>query len=1161
MNDDQDARRLIRQALDETLVVEAAAGTGKTTELVGRIVRLIETGAAKVSGLVAVTFTEKAAGELKLRLRQALEEARAPAGDAGQLERAVARLEEAQVGTIHAFCTELLRERSVEAGVDPEFVTMDEVEAKRLFARAFDHWFAEQLNDPPPGIRRALRRWPGRRFAPGSVRASWGPWERIRAAGWSLVEWRDFPARWRPPDFDRDAALLDVRRSVLELADRLERSCLDHADKFFRDLAGLRDLAGSLREADEIDAADADGVEGQLVALLDGQYGRRVSWPSGGSAKNYRRELPRDALREQHKALIASLRAFKAGADAQIAASLQSELQGAIEVYEGLKRRTGRVDFVDLLLLTRNLLRDDAHARAAFQERFTHILIDEFQDTDPLQAEILLLLASNDTSQADWRSARVHPGKLFLVADPKQSIYRFRRADVGTYLEVKDQLLAQGARCVQLSRSFRAVPNIQRCINATFEPEMTGDRQALAADYVPLTPHRRDAEMPPSVVALPVPRPYGAYGKVTKAAIEASLPRAVGAFVAWVVQESGWSVVGRDGKEEAVQARHVCLLFRRMAGYFAGDVGRTYTEALEARGVRHLLVGGRSFHKREEVEVVRTALTAIEWPDDELSVFATLRGPLFAVGDEALLVYRSEYGRLNPLRLPDDTFAADLEPLRLALRILAALHRRRNRRSLASTLSALLEETRAHAALVLRPAGEQALANVLHLVEMARRFERGGGVSFRGFVEYLIELAAGEDAQEAPILEEESDGVRLMTVHKAKGLEFPIVVLADPTAGGQTRVTRVVEVGARRATQALEGWRPAALDHHQEVELRRQAAEDMRLAYVAATRARDLLVVPVVGSERYASGWLAPFNKALYPLPQEPPPEPAPGCPAFGTETVVAPPNIFVAEDAVQPGQYRLRRAPGAGAGEYRVVWWDAALLDRPLGPPPGIRHKELLEEVADDSAAKAAAQSFAVWTAAHRECLRQASQESVSVVSVTDAASLPEAVIAELLGDTSPEVAVEVVAEAPAPAPRVGGRRFGTLVHAVLATVPLDASPDAVAEVARLQSAILGALPEEESTATTRVLKALDHPLLKRALASSSCHRETPVTFRAMDMIVDGVVDLAFEDDQGWHVVDFKTDIEIDRGIADYTLQLRLYARGLAAATRRPVDATLLRI
>ena len=222
---------------------------------------------------------------------------------------------------------------------------------------------------------------------------------------------------------------------------------------------------------------------------------------------------------------------------------------------------------------------------------------------------------------------------------------------------------------------------------------MVEDAEALQPGYVPLSPSRPDRAGQPAVVVLPVPRPYG-IRNVTKKAIEESLPDAVGAFLQWVLQDSGWTVSERsqvtgEWSDVPVQARHVCLLFRRFTS-FGEDMTREYVEALEARDIPHLLVGGKSFHNREEIETIRAALTAIEWPDDELSLFATLRGALFAIGEETLFEYHHHFRRFSPYQVPEN-LTARLQPVGEALTLLRALHQRRNSRPVADTLSGVTE--------------------------------------------------------------------------------------------------------------------------------------------------------------------------------------------------------------------------------------------------------------------------------------------------------------------------------------------------------------------------------------------------------------------------------------------------------------------------------------
>jgi ATP-dependent exoDNAse (exonuclease V) beta subunit len=268
-----------------------------------------------------------------------------------------------------------------------------------------------------------------------------------------------------------------------------------------------------------------------------------------------------------------------------------------------------------------------------------------------------------------------------------------------------------------------------------------------------------------------------------------------------------------------IKARHVCILFRRFRSGFS-DITRPDVQALEARRVPHLLVGGSSFHNREEVEALRNALTAIEWPDDELAVFATLHGPLFAFTDSDLLAYRSRCSALHPFREVPDDLPEALTEVAEGLAILRELHRERNNRPIAETISSLLATTRAHAGFANWPTGEQALANLMRLTDMARKAEQSGLVSFRAFVDWLEDQAENGEAGDAPIMEEGVDGVRILTVHKAKGLEFPVVLLADITYKDGHDPTRWANQAEKLCAMKLAGCVPMELREHTDEETR-----------------------------------------------------------------------------------------------------------------------------------------------------------------------------------------------------------------------------------------------------------------------------------------------------------------------------------------------------
>ncbi len=1125
---DQPARDRIRGSLRESLIVEASAGTGKTYELVQRLLNVLQTGAGKIQNIAAVTFTHKAAGELKLRLRQRLDEARQAATDLQEianLEDALKHLEEAVIGTIHAFCAQILRERPVEAVVDPAFEELSEGESNRIYGRAFRSWLQQSLNRPSPGLRRALVRL--------AWRDSWDaalPLDQLKYAGRNLIEWRDFPAPWRRPEFDRNALIDALVQAALALRDWSAQPKRP-TDYLFKSLAPLREFATRLERAEASAPRDYDLLEGLLLKLK-----RELAKDFRKGSGIYADGVVRERLLESRELLLAAIDQFKGKADADLAAQLRAEMGGLLDGYMDLKRRAGKLDFNDLLILVRDLLRSNAEVRRYLQERFTHVFVDEFQDTDPLQAEILILLSADDPAETSWLRATPTAGKLFLVGDPKQSIYKFRRADLTLYREVCEALVGRGVGLVKLTRSFRAVGPIQDFVNAAFDREMRGDAASGQADYSPLEEGHQPIEGQPSIVALPAPEVYGKNKKLANYRIDGCLPDTIAAYVEWLINESGWKVreSGDDGARLVpIQNQHIALLFRRFMSH-GKDMTRDYVRAFEARDIPHLLVGSKSFHAREEIETMRAALTAVEWPDDELSVFAALKGSLFALPDGILLRYRHEVGHLHPFGKQSET-DEEFRTVRESLDLLAELHRGRNRRPIAETIHKLLEATRAHAGFAFRPAGHQVLANVYRVVSMARNFELTGGISFRAFVEELSEQSEKSDSAEAPVLEEGAEGVRLMTVHSAKGLEFPVVILADMTAKiCAAEPDRYIDAGSQLCAMQLLRCAPLELLENAAAERTREQAEGVRICYVAATRARDLLVVPAVGEGPF-EGWLAPLNGAIYPAREHwRRPEKAAGCPEFGDATVLDRPMEFLREGeiSVKPGLHR------------GVVWWDPTRLRRNVPPRMGLVKEGLLVE--GDTAGL---ERYRDWKRRRAETLQEGARKSLEVFTATEAPAAPEGFPVEF----------QTIGKA---AGRPSGRRFGALVHAILRDAAFDAERAELEGLAAVQGRSLGATDDEVRSAPAVVLEALRHPLVVRARTAAKCLREAPLTAALPDgRVIEGTLDLAFFDNGTWTVVDFKTDADVGSKRAHYERQLQWYAYSVRQVTGEPARAVLLEI
>lgn len=1124
---DERAREIIRTELDRSLLVEAAAGTGKTTELVNRIVAVLRSGRARVEQIAAVTFTHKAAGELKLRLRLQLDAARDGASGA-QLENlndALARLEEASIGTIHSFCAQILRERPVEARVDPAFEEAVEQEQRRLYERAFRSWFERALSQARPGLRRALCRL--------AWRDSWEsgtPIEQLQYAGKTVIEWRDFPGAWRREPFDRARELDTLCEAARQIAAAMER-CPSRTDALVQSLRPITEFLAWVDRQSAGRARDYDTIEALTLKLA-----RDLKRDQKSGRGFFADGLPRERVVKAREQLIQAIGDFKTRADADLAASLREDMRNLISGYEELKRRAGKLDFTDQLIYVRDLVRGNREVREFLQRRFTHLFIDEFQDTDPLQSEILLLLAADDPAQDDWMQVTPAPGKLFIVGDPKQSIYKFRRADVLVYQAIRDRLSERGVTLVYLNKSFRGVRPLQDCINAAFEPLMQEDRDAGQAQYVPLTGDEPPISGQPSVVALPAPRAWG-WRTVEKKAINACLPDATAAFIDWLVNESKWRV--RDPAEPdklvPLKERHIAVLFRRFING-GQDMTRDYVRALEAREIPHLLVGSKSFHQREEVETLRAASTAIEWPDDALSVYATLRGSLFAIPDHLLLRWRFELGRrFHPLQPREGETPAELAPIAEALDVLAELHRHRNRRPIADTLNRLLEATRAHAGFAFRPGGRQALANAYRVPELARAFELTGGISFRGFVEELESQSDRSEASEAPIIEESADGVRLMTVHTAKGLEFPVVILADMTANlAAGDPDRYIDPAARICATRLLRCAPFELMNNDAIERARERAEGVRIAYVAATRARDLLVVPTVGAGE-CDGWLSPLSDAVYPKREEARhSRQAEGCPEFGESTLL---NGPVDQECIRPGLHHPRR------GEHDVVWWDPEALRLDVDAKFGLSDYGMLSAPANASLA-----AYEAWKQRRAATIARGATPAFDVFNPSESVPPP--------AEFAPVVQVEITGRA---AGRPFGPRFGTLAHAVLRDSELRS--EALEALAKAHGRSVGATAEEMDAAIEAARAALAHPLIARARAAERLLLEAPVMARIDERILDGAMDLAFLEQGVWHIVDFKTDAHVESRRKHYEAQLRWYALALQRATGCAVECHLLAV
>ena len=786
---DREGRRRALEDLDTTFLVEAAAGSGKTTLLLGRIVNLVRSGRARLAEIAAVTFTEKAAADLRVRLRAELVRA--------GLHEALRELEIARIGTIHAFAAGLLRERPVEAGVDPGFTVVDPLGSRLLLDRTWEAWLPEVLSDPATAepVRQAIERGLGL--------------PRLRDLAFALVDARDrLDGLPDPAPFTEPPAALnrEVRATLVRLAGLASGAVKDPEDRAAR---ALEDLALWVHQTAGLPEADQVKVLLGAPRLPDKveRLGNKAKWRDRAVLEQCRAGLT--ALRER-------VEAARAVACHNLVAGLAGWARGFVDAYDLAKARAGCLDFLDLLLRARNLVRDRPDVRRDFQRAIRYLLVDEFQDTDPLQLEMVLALAEG-----------APPGSLFVVGDPKQSIYRFRRADIETYEAAKATLAGHG-EVVPIRANFRSTRAILEAVNGVFEGVMVPPPDgAYQPAYVALEPSpRTEPGGPPVVLALPPDVPPAT-------SIGEAATQEAGLVAAYLVREV----------EHALRFRYgdVALLFRAMTSVAA------YEDALRAAGIPFRTVGGRHYYDRSEVGWTIAALAAIEDPHDPVAFVGALRSPLFGVTDEALLRLHTVGGELCYLRpLPPDAGPALAE----AWALLGALHRERNAVAPAAVVERLLARTEILAAYALEPQGEARVANLLKVLDTARVLEATGALTFRGFVRWLRDRGAARYEEEESAVDAD-DAVRLMTIHKAKGLEFPVVVVPDLGREGLWRAPVLLadRVSGRVAVNLgrLGDTDLTTLDwaDAESREVQRVDAETLRVLYVALTRAERALVLPV----------------------------------------------------------------------------------------------------------------------------------------------------------------------------------------------------------------------------------------------------------------------------------------------------------------------------
>jgi ATP-dependent helicase/nuclease subunit A len=863
-------RRLAIETFDCNLVVTAGAGTGKTTLLVDRLIHLLlrNPDPLRIIEIVALTFTNKAANEMKQRLRERLQsfldvDLRSQPLEAGQkqlhqqvealirtyqlskddldgrLHDALRNLERADIGTIHSFAANLLRLYPLEAGVDPQFHEDDGKKFGRIFDEQWNLWLDQELaldSSRAAEWRQVLKQL---------------SLDQIKELGRSMcsesveLNHRQAVKQEKPPGTLRSwlQGLLDSGAGLSERhpEDRVNEKLVHAARQLVQEYL------------------DTGGVRTSLAAQKDYVLAHSVDKNTKGWSES-------DA--DEARKLVRAARGLS-----QVDAGLTELIWKLLVPYAQRFRETfvheGFVSFDGLLMRARNLVRDHLRVREELKKRYKTILIDEFQDTDPIQYEILLYLAEQPGKPAaDWRKVKLLPGKVFVVGDPKQSIYAFRRADIEAYLEIVEKIIKaqNGIECL-LTTNFRSDKAIIDVVNGVFTCLIQA-QPGMQPKYIGIEPAPQRSLLPThSGSGKSLPKVALRKLVATDPDIDAERARRLEGenLAMWLKDEvlDKISLVNAKGHCMLAQPKDVAILFRKLT-----DI-HDYLEPLRRRGIRYVVEGERHFYAAKEIIDTVNLLRAIENPHDRLALVGVLRSPVGAMTDQNIYDLHTEdlldYRKSD--RLSGRNFPGTLAEL---YRTLAKLHEDCRTLPVGDAVLHVFATLPIKLLAACYFHGEQAVANIEKLRQQAELLGREDGrMTFKEAVRQLQQRVLDvKEEGESVLAEEELDAMRIMSIHKSKGLEFPIVILAGCHTGTDGRQNRMAE--------ALFDWSSGLTGIHvgtfsdlaglyiSEKTRLRAEEEQKRVLYVAMTRAREHLIISSGPVTKKSSGnFIGMLDKAL----------------------------------------------------------------------------------------------------------------------------------------------------------------------------------------------------------------------------------------------------------------------------------------------------------
>lgn len=1114
---DAEHREIARLELDKTLIVEAGAGTGKTTVLVDRVVALIASGRAPIEKIAAITFTEAAAAEMRSRVREAVEHAlgldesdgeidalgsdhgESPETVKARLTAALGNMHNATISTIHAFAQSILATHPLQAELPPRFRIADPLESAIDFRERWNE-FKDELyeSDEFQELTRVatllgVRSRDIEKLA-SEFHDNWDRLDSIETKTRSVL-----PA----PD---SSVLI---RHLTDLIDSVSECSAPDTDRLAQHIFGLIPFRDALIDAEGDSLID---MLAHAPSISPGNAGVVGNWGAGESGKETKKRIGAIA-RSAEGALSDALTPLRLEVVHQMSAALAKfTLDSARR-----RRADGRLEFHDLLVLCRNVLRDDPEVRRLVRAKYACLLVDEFQDTDPLQVEICALIAApdGDCGGADWFELEADDGRLFIVGDPKQAIYRFRRADIGIYMKAKTGLGAGGGGSppvpLALTSNFRSHDSVINWVNLVFDRYIgrtESDDQPRYVDLETTVDSGPDGDSRVWVLG---------GGTELKAADVRYLESESIAKCIAAIKGQHWQVnAGRESAQSPVRYQDIQVLIRARTSL------PSLEDAFSNAGIPYLIEARSLVFESQDVRDLLAVVAAVVDPSDDVGVVAALRSAAFGCTDADLLEYVQLAGRTNvwglemnrPAAVPADHPVAEA---------LDCLRSYRNELAWKGS-SALLEQIVADRMLFEKSmpfsGRRDSWRRLRYVTDQCRAFAESGGGGLADFLDWVRRQEdEGAYVGEALLADPDEDAVRVTTIHGSKGLEYPVVIVAGIGYEPRSNISSVMwgsdvsEIRLGKKENQIETLR---FDEASKREAEQEKLETARLMYVAATRAKDHMIVSLFHANRKAS--------------------------AAATIT-----------EYLEAGESPARDA------QQLVDWADENCDDRP--------ESERVREDAwnpPDPAARLASEAGAreaEWVSDRLGLIRGAQRTPMH-----GATSIIELVEADLAGgrvggaDLADAIEVEPVEMSDSHPWRRGraGTEIGRAVHGVLQVIDL-ATGDRLEALCRDQAAAEG-IEHLLDEVIPRVRSALLSSAVRAAVAAGDYWREVFVgSMVAQGAGIEGYIDLLYRSPEGLVVVDYKTDsaatkAEAGKHLERYKYQGAAYAAAIRRATGESV-------